>query len=131
MARRHSWFVGLLLIVVFVSVQLATAAYACTNGVSQPPADETMAAMVSCADMAEQDMVKGDGQKALCMGHCQADNKHADHSTAQIPAFIPALITYVVAPAVQLSVPLTLAQASAQPRAPPPPLSILHCRFHT
>lgn len=90
-----------------------------------------MEAMTSCADMADQDMVKGAGQKALCMGHCQADNKHADHSTAQIPAFIPVLITHVVAPTVELSVPLTLAQASAQPRAPPPPLSILHCRFRT
>ena len=129
--RRHSWIARLLL-VVFLSVQLATAAYACTMGVNEP-ADQpsSMDTMVSCADMAEQDAAQNDGQKALCMGHCQADTKYADHAAPQIPAFIPVLAGTIIEPPVLDATPVIAQRAQTQPRAPPPPLAILHCCFRT
>lgn len=90
-----------------------------------------MESMVSCADMAEQDAVQNDGEKALCMAHCQADAKHADHSTPQIPALVPVLISIIVVPPVLDGTPLIAERARYQPRAPPPPHSILHCCFRT
>jgi hypothetical protein len=96
-ARRHSWIAGFLLIL-FLSVQLATAAYACTMGMNSTDEHPSMEATMSCADMAEQDAAQNDGQKALCMSHCQANAKHADHATPQIPAFIPFLVSIVVEP---------------------------------
>ncbi|MGO4280109.1 copper resistance protein [Cupriavidus sp. RAF20_2] len=131
--RRHSWFAGILL-VVFLSVQLATAAYACTAGQGEldgQPSMETMEAMPSCADMVEQDAAQHDGQKALCMAHCQADTKHADHPAPQVPAFIPILVSTVVEPPMLDAAPLFAERAQAQPRAPPPPHAILHCCFRT
>ncbi|KAI3592052.1 hypothetical protein D9X30_2937 (plasmid) [Cupriavidus sp. U2] len=114
----------------FLSVQLATAAYACAMGVHEP-AEQPMEAMVSCADMAEQDATQSDGQKALCMGHCQADFKHADHSAPQIPAFIPVLASIIVATPALDATPVFARHAQTQPRAPPPPHTILHCCFRT
>ena len=90
-----------------------------------------MEAMVSCADMAEQDAARNDGQKALCMSHCQADAKHADHATPQIPAFIPFLVGVIVEPPVLDAAPMFVVRAQSQPRAPPPPHAILHCCFRT
>ncbi len=132
LARRHSWIAGFLL-VVFLSVQLATAAYACAAGVKAPAEQpmEAMEAMTSCADMADQDGAQNDGQKALCMGHCQADTKHADHATPQLPAFIPVLASIIIEPPVLDPAPVIALRAQAQPRAPPPPHAILHCCFRT
>jgi hypothetical protein len=129
-ACRHSWFAGLLL-VVFLSVQLATAAYACTLGASDPAGQAAQEEMVSCADMAEHDATKNDGQNALCMNHCQADTKHADHPTPQIPAYVPVLISVIVEPPLLDAAPMVTERALAQPRAPPPPHAILHCCFRT
>ena len=132
-ARRHSWIAGLLL-VVFLSVQLATAAYACTMGKAAPaesPMEASMEAMTSCAEMADQVAVQNDGQKALCMAHCQADAKHADHAAPQIPAFIPVLASIIVEPPVLDVTPVITLHAQARPRAPPPPHAILHCCFRT
>lgn len=130
MAQRHSWIAGLLL-VVFLSVQLATAAYACTIGASAPVEQVSMDSMVSCADMAEQDAAHNDGQKALCMSHCQADAKHADQAAPQVPAFIPFLVSIVIEPPVLDAAPVFALRAQSQPRAPPPPHAILHCCFRT
>ncbi|QET06592.1 copper resistance protein [Cupriavidus pauculus] len=130
LARRHPWVAGFL-VVVFLSVQLATAAYACNMGASKPMEQAPMEAMVSCADMAEQDAVPGDSQKALCMGHCQADTKHADHAAPQIPAFIPVLASIVVEPPMLDAAPIFALRAKHQPRAPPPPHAILHCCLRT
>ncbi|WP_029050939.1 MULTISPECIES: hypothetical protein [Burkholderiaceae] len=129
-ARRHSWIAGLLL-VVFLSVQLATAAYACTIGVNVPAEQPSMDAMVSCADMAEQDAAQDNGEKAFCMGHCQADTKYADHAVPQIPAFIPVLAGIIIEPPVLDATPVIARHAHTQPRAPPPPHAILHCCFRT
>ncbi|MGO4326882.1 hypothetical protein AB4Z48_11175 [Cupriavidus sp. 2TAF22] len=87
--------------------------------------------MVSCADMADQDAAQNDGQKALCMSHCQADAKHADLSAPQIPAHIPLLVSILVEPPVLDAAPLIAVRAQTQPRAPPPPHAILHCCFRT
>jgi len=130
MAHRHSWIAGLLL-VVFLSVQLAAAAYACTMGLNEPAEQPSMEAMVSCADMAEQDVAQNDGRKALCMGHCQAETKYADHAAPQIPAFIPVLAGIIVEPPVLDATPVIALRAQTQPRAPPPPHAILHCCFRT
>jgi hypothetical protein len=130
LARRHSWIAGFLLIV-FLSVQLATAAYACKMSESKPTKQPSMEAMVSCADMAEQDAAPSDSQKALCMGHCQADTKHADHAAPQIPAFIPVLASIIVEPPALDAAPVFALLAKTQPRAPPPPHAILHCCLRT
>ncbi|MBP0618384.1 copper resistance protein [Cupriavidus consociatus] len=139
LVRRHSWFAGLLL-AVFLSVQLATAAYACMAGTraledtSQQLTMAGMEGMGRCPDMAstpDQDARQFNGEKALCMGHCQADTKHADHPAPQVPAFIPVLVNIVVEPPVELPAPLLAMRANAQPRAPPPPHAILHCCFRT
>lgn len=90
-----------------------------------------MEPMVSCADMAEQDAAQNDGKNALCMSHCHADAKHADHATPQIPAFVPFLVSVIVEPPVLDAAPLFAARAQTQPRAPPPPHAILHCCFRT
>lgn len=130
-ARRHPWVVGLLLLV-FLSVQLAAAAYACTGSRYQMEGGNAMAALTeSCPDMADSGSDRGSDQKALCLGHCQADSKSADHVSPQIPAFSPVLVS-VLEPAQVAVVALHIAlRGDTQPRAPPPPLAILHCRFRT
>ncbi|PLP99563.1 copper resistance protein [Cupriavidus pauculus] len=136
LVRRHAWFAGLLL-VVFLSVQLATAAYACTTGASavgEPTQLEAMDGMGCCPDMADmedQGAAQFNGEKAFCMGHCQADSKHADHPAPQIPPFIPVLVGSLVEPPVQGRASFFVMRANAQPRAPPPPHTILHCCFRT
>ncbi|WP_423198967.1 MULTISPECIES: copper resistance protein [unclassified Cupriavidus] len=112
-------------------MQLATAAYACNMGESKPTEQAPMGAMVSCADMAEQDATPSDSQKALCMSHCQADTKHADHAAPQIPAFIPVLASIIVEPTVGDAAPFFALRAKHQPRASPPPHAILHCCLRT
>ncbi len=88
-----------------------------------------MAAMTeSCPDMA--DGGNGD-QKALCLGHCQADSKSADHVSPQIPAFLPVLVNVIEPVQVSVAVLHAALSVDAQPRAPPPPLAILHCCFRT
>lgn len=145
LARRHPWIAGLLL-VVFLSVQLATAAVACTTGVGMlAPAVQaaSMETMAHCADMAGHATaqpgtptaapasVQSDHQAALCMGHCQADTKHADHATPQLPAFVPLLVGIVIAAPLRESAALLATDGAAQPRAPPPPHAILHCCLRT
>lgn len=142
LVRRHAWFAGLLLIV-FLSVQLATAAYACVAGTSAAAAEAMQQASMAAMEMdgmgccPEATGVPDDGTqqfhagKALCMGHCQADTKHADHPTPQVPPFIPVLVGSVVEPPLLRHVSLFSIRASAQPRAPLPPHAILHCCFRT
>ncbi len=89
------------------------------------------ALMESCPDMADHKSDQGGNQKALCLGHCQADSKSADHVSPQIPAFLPVLVN-VIEPAHLVVADLrTVLSVDAQPRAPPPPLAILHCCFRT
>lgn len=132
--RRHPFFAGILLLV-FLSVQLAAAAYACAGSRYQVGSDNMKAAPTeSCADMASgtdqgssQDMDNG----ALCQAHCQADSKSADHVAPQLPVFLPVL-TGVIEPATVAFANLrTVLRAQVTARAPPPPLAILHCIFQT
>ncbi len=135
-ARRHPWFAGFL-VTLFLTVQLAAAAYACAGSRYQLEGGQTQAALTeSCedmADMANADHGKGSGddQKALCLAHCQADSKSADHVSPQIPAFLPVLVSVVEPVPIVVTDARTVLRAEARPRAPPPPLAILHCCFRT
>jgi len=138
---RRFWLAGFL-VLTFLTVQLAAAAYACAGGrfAVHPAMDmggmEGMAGMTdmagmteSCPEMAKnapQDNGQHDG---LCLEHCQAGAKTADHVSPQIPAFLPVLLGQIEPTPIAATVPLILAQADPIARAPPPPLSILHCCF--
>lgn len=118
----------------FLTVQLAAAAYACAGSRYQIEGTQTQAALTeSCDDMASSDHDKsqGDEQKALCLAHCQADSKSADHVSPQIPAFLPVLVSVAEPAAVTVADARTVLSTEARPRAPPPPLAILHCCFRT
>lgn len=86
--RRHSFFAGFLLLV-FLSVQLAAAAYACAGSRYQVGSNNMKAALTeSCADMAngtDQGSSQDKDNGALCLAHCQADSKSADHVAPQLP----------------------------------------------
>ncbi|MGX0137825.1 hypothetical protein ACUXG4_006086 [Cupriavidus metallidurans] len=129
--RRQPWFAGLLLLV-FLTVQLAASAYACTGSRYQMDGGNEPAALTeSCPDMADNGSDQASDQKALCLGHCQADGKSADHVSPQIPAFLPVLVNVIAPRRTTVAERQTALCADAQPRAPPPPLSILHCCFRT
>ncbi|MGX6566854.1 hypothetical protein [Cupriavidus necator] len=131
LARRHPWFAGLLL-VVFLSGQLAAAAYACTGSRYQMEGSGTTAAMTeSCADMAADRSDQGADQSALCLAHCQADSKSADHVSPQLPVFLPVLMSVIEPTRVVLADVRIALRAEAEARGPPPPLNILHCSFQT
>jgi len=127
--KRRLWLAGFL-VLTFLTVQLAAAAYACAGSrfVVIPAMD--MADMAeSCPEMAKsapQDSGQHDG---LCLEHCQAGAKTADHAAPQVPAFLPVLIGQTEPTPIAAPAPLLLAQGDAIARAPPPPLSILHCCF--
>ncbi|KDP88612.1 hypothetical protein CF70_029355 [Cupriavidus sp. SK-3] len=129
-ARRHPWFAGLLL-VVFLTVQLAATAYACTGSRYQMDGNNTKAAMTeSCADMAASGDDQGNDQSALCLAHCQADSKSADHVSPQLPAFLPVLMNIIEPTRVVLAEVRIALRAEVEARGPPP-LNILHCSFQT
>lgn len=94
--------------------------------------DNTAAAMTeSCADMADNGSDAEQDQAALCLAHCQADSKSADHVTPQIPVFLP-ILQGVIEPTRVVVVDFRVAlRAEAAARAPPPPLTVLHCSFQT
>ncbi|MGY2492847.1 copper resistance protein [Cupriavidus sp. CP313] len=128
---RRLWIAGFLL-AAFLTVQLAAAAYACMGSrYSLSPMADMAGMTESCPEMAanaQQDTSKHDG---LCLEHCQLNAKSADHYSPQVPAFMPVLLR-VVEPAPAPAVGnLTLVQGNAVARAPPPPLSILHCCYRT
>ena len=129
-ARRHPLFAGILLIV-FLTAQLAAAAYACTGSRYQMESSGTPAAMTeSCADMAADGDDKGADQSALCLAHCQADSKSADHVSPQLPAFLPVLMSIVEPTRVVLAEVRIVLRTEREARGPPP-LNILHCSFQT
>jgi hypothetical protein len=128
--RRHPVFAGLLL-VVFLTVQLAAVAYACTGSRYQMEGSGTTAAMTeSCADMAADSDDHGADQSALCLAHCQADSKSADHVSPQLPAFLPVLVSVIEPARVVLAEVRIALRAEVEARGPPP-LNILHCSFQT
>ncbi|WP_078198559.1 hypothetical protein [Cupriavidus necator] len=129
-SHRRPWFAGLLL-VVFLAAQLAAAAYACAGSRYQTEHSDTMAAMTeSCADMAASDDERGLDQSGLCLAHCQADSKHADHASPQLPAFTPVLMRVIEPTRVVMAEVRVALRPEAEPRGPPP-LNILHCSFQT
>jgi hypothetical protein len=120
------------LIVAFLTVQLAAAAYACEGSRYSVSAMEDMASMTeSCPEMAadaQKDSGKHDG---LCLEHCQLNAKSADHFSPQIPAFLPVLVSVLETTPAPAADHVTLVRAVAVARAPPPPLTILHCCYRT
>ncbi|NOV22483.1 hypothetical protein E5S69_02900 [Cupriavidus necator] len=129
-ARWHPVFAGLLL-VVFLTVQLAAAAYACTGSRYQMQGSGTTAAMTeSCADMAAGSDAHGADEGALCLAHCQADSKSADPVSPQLPVFLPVLMSVIEPTRVVLADIRIALRAETEARGPPP-LNILHCSFQT
>lgn len=91
----------------------------------------TPAAMTeSCADMAADSEDKGADQSVLCLAHCQADSKSADHVSPQLPAFLPVLMSIVEPTSVVLAEVRVALRTEREARGPPP-LNILHCSFQT
>ena len=132
---RRFWLAGFL-VLTFLTVQLAAAAYACAGGRYAVPAVMDMDVMDGMADIAEscpemaKNAVQDNGQQdGLCLEHCQAGTKTADHVSPQVPAFLPVLLGQIEPTPVAATVPLILAQADPIARAPPPQLSILNCCF--
>ncbi len=130
---RRLWLASFL-VLTFLTVQLAAAAYACAGdrlAASVAVSVDEMAGMASCPEMvkaAPQDSGQHDG---LCLEHCQADNKTADHASPQIPVFLPVLLRLIASTPAPVPVSLALAQSDAIAQAPPPPIPILHCCFRT
>lgn len=130
--QRRLWFAGFL-VLTFLTVQLAAAAYACAGGryavrtaMDMGATDDMTASCPEMAKNAPQDRSQHDG---LCLEHCQAGSKTADHASPHVPAFLPVLVSEIEPTPIATTVPMILAQADAIARAPPPPLSILHCCF--
>lgn len=126
---RRLWLAGFLLIA-FLTVQFAAAAYACAGSRYTLEQADDMAGMTeSCPDMARKSatLQTHDG---LCQEHCQAGTKATDHTAPQVPAFLPVLVSHIEptpAPALPMR-----AEASGQAvPGTPPPIPILHCCFRT
>ena len=116
----------------FLTVQLAAAAYACMGSrYSLIQMDDTAGMMESCPEMAKSAKQDTGAHDGLCLEHCQLNAKSADHYSPQIPAFLPVLLNVVEPTPVPAVGNLTLELGSAAARAPPPPLSILHCCYRT
>ncbi|MHA6846132.1 copper resistance protein [Ralstonia syzygii] len=130
---RRLWLAGLL-VLAFLTVQLAAAAYACAGdrlAVSLAMGVDGMAGMASCPEMAKAASRDSGRHDGLCLEHCQADHKTADHASPQIPAFLPVLVRLVEPTPAPATVSQALAQGDAIARAPPPPIPILNCSFRT
>ncbi|CAG9172757.1 hypothetical protein LMG23994_02485 [Cupriavidus pinatubonensis] len=121
-----------ILIVAFLTVQLAAAAYACQGGRYSVSAMEDMASMTeSCPEMAVDARKDGGKHDGLCLEHCQLNAKSADHFSPQIPAFLPVLVSVLETSPVPAADHVTYERGVAVARAPPLPLSILHCCYRT
>ncbi|CAJ0808663.1 hypothetical protein LMG19083_04748 [Ralstonia psammae] len=131
---RRLWL-ACFLALTFLTVQLAAAAYACAGerfAVGQAVEMHEMGDMSeSCPEMAQSPSKDTGQHDGLCLEHCQASHKSADHVAPQIPTFLPVLVRMVEPTPVAIAVPQALALGDAVARAPPPPLSILHCCFRT
>ncbi len=93
--------------------------------------NHTKAALTeSCADMAASSSDQGDDHSALCLAHCQADSKSADHVSPQLPVFLPVLASVIEPTRVVLADVRIALRAEVEARGPPP-LNILHCSFQT
>ncbi|MBB6592499.1 copper resistance protein [Ralstonia solanacearum] len=130
---RRLWL-ACLLVLSFLTVQLAAAAYACAGDryAASPAlsADEMAGMAESCPDMAKHAPQDSDRHDGLCLEHCQTGTKTADHVSPQVPAFLPRLVSLIEPTPVATMVPRSMAHGDPIARAPPP-LSILHCCFRT
>jgi hypothetical protein len=127
MSRALRRWIARLMMGLLLVGQFAMASHACSAAVAPPVAHA--AALhdgVPCPDAVPEPASPADTGTALCAGHCQADDRSADHTPA--PTVLPALLNALY----------TLAAAAGRPpepeaAAPPPPpqaappLAILHC----
>ena len=126
-SHRRPWIAAFLLIS-FLTVQLAAAAYACEGSRYALNMTASMAAIAeSCPDMATK---RGNSHDGLCQAHCHQDGKSADHATPQLPSFQAASVSPVATPDLTpILGGYRLAMDNTVPRPPPRPLAILHCCF--
>ncbi len=128
---RRLWMAGLL-VVAFLTVQLAAAAYACEGSRYSLSAMGDMAGMTeSCPEMAADAQHDGGKHDGLCLQHCQLDAKSADHFSPQSPAFLPVLMSVLEPTPVPAADYATRVRGVAVARAPPPPITVLHCCYRT
>ncbi|WP_024974056.1 hypothetical protein [Ralstonia pickettii] len=129
--HRRLWITGFL-VVAFLTVQLAAAAYACAGNLYSFNAMDEMAGMTeSCPEMAaraHKDMAEHDG---LCLEHCKLNDKSADHFSPQSPAFLPVLLGVIEPTPVSTSAFAASLREGSVARAPPPPHAIFHCCYRT
>lgn len=94
--------------------------------------DAKAALTESCTDMADHHGSSVDKDNgALCLAHCQADSKSADHVAPQLPVFLPVLTGVIEPTRVVLADVRAALRTEVTARAPPPPLAILYCSFQT
>lgn len=120
------------LIVAFLTVQLAAAAYACAGSLYSVNAMDEMAGMTeSCPEMAARAQKDSGNHDGLCLEHCKFNAKSADHFSPQSPAFLPVLLGVIEPTPVCTSDFAESLSVGAVARAPPPPHAILHCCYRT
>nr|WP_315593748.1 copper resistance protein [uncultured Cupriavidus sp.] len=127
-ASHHRHWIAAFLLISFLTVQLAAAAYACEGSRYVLSMTASMAGMAeSCPDMATK---RGHSHAGLCQAHCHQDSKSADHATPQLPVFQAASVSPVATPDLTpILGGYRLATGNPVPRPPPRPLAILHCCF--
>ncbi|AVA34439.1 MAG: copper resistance protein [Burkholderiaceae bacterium] len=127
--RIYRLWLAAFLLSIFLTVQLAAAAYACAGSRYSMERMAVMAGMTeSCPDMTQKAKAPA-AHDGLCLEHCQFGSKSADHASPQIPSFQPVLVNFVEPALVPVLTIQRAAYADAVPRPPPRPLPILHCCF--
>ncbi|HSV71392.1 MAG TPA: hypothetical protein VLI72_14890 [Methylibium sp.] len=119
------------LIVALLFVQVATAAYACPLLANLGRHDAAMSLDMPCAAMRGGDAMVDDARPGLCIEHCKAGNPAMEPAQGQAvppPAWLP---WFTVAPVLaEPSDPHVRAAAERRrSRAPPRPLSVVHCCY--
>ncbi|MFV8593245.1 copper resistance protein [Ralstonia pseudosolanacearum] len=128
---RRLWMTGFL-VVAFLTVQLAAAAYACAGSLYAVSATDEMAGMTeSCPEMAAMPQKDGDKHDGLCLEHCKLNAKSADHFSPQSPVFLTVLVGVIEPTPVSTTDVAASLREDAVARAPPPPHAILHCCYRT
>jgi hypothetical protein len=125
---RRAWAGWLIVALLFV--QGAAAAYACPLLASIGTPDAAMSPDMPCAEMMARGLMTDDAQPGLCIEHCKGSSAQATEPVqgpaVPPPGWLPAftLATLLAEPA-DAHVRATAERRSS--RAPPRPLSVVHC----
>jgi hypothetical protein len=118
--RIYRLWLAAFLLSIFLTVQLAAAAYACAGSRYSMERMAVMAGMTeSCPDMTQKAKAPA-AHDGLCLEHCQFGSKSADHASPQIPSFQPVLVNFVEPALVPV---LTIQRAAYADAVPRPPLA--------